>query len=194
VPIPAKFNAILDVTESCEIYVYALQLLISVSFFQQNNASSTLPVAVNKQYNTPINMYSVNNVMDTLAHQTAGVNLGCVCLPSNKSALHLTPPFSSTDPQVVRMQVNRMRVKSPRSLENTCMFKTHTDPKPKEESHKAHSNPQVQSRSFKALQQMIDSGEGVYVGSYILLISKIITIALSYKKKGKNLKLQWLVR
>ena len=57
------------------------------SFLVQNysNASSApyqpgggaqIPVAVNKQYNTPINMYSVDNVMDTLATQTGGMNIG----------------------------------------------------------------------------------------------------------------------
>lgn len=36
----------------------------------------TVPVALNKQYNTPIQMYSVGNVMDSLATQTGSMNLG----------------------------------------------------------------------------------------------------------------------
>jgi hypothetical protein len=37
---------------------------------------STVPVAVNKQYNTPLPMYSVDNVMDSLATQTGAMNVG----------------------------------------------------------------------------------------------------------------------
>ena len=35
-----------------------------------------VPLAVNKQYNTPIHMYSVDNVMDSLSGQTNALNIG----------------------------------------------------------------------------------------------------------------------
>ena len=35
-----------------------------------------VPVAVNKQYNTPINMYSMDNVMDSLVAQTSAISVG----------------------------------------------------------------------------------------------------------------------
>ncbi|ELU02263.1 hypothetical protein CAPTEDRAFT_163591 [Capitella teleta] len=75
--------------------------------FAASAPSSTLPVAVNKQYNTPINMYSVNNVMDTLAHQTSGVNIGISepspSVPWQKSSGGSAPP--SHVPQTVGVSV-----------------------------------------------------------------------------------------
>ena len=41
--------------------------------------ASTVPVALNKQYNTPISMYSVDNVMNSLSNKTADMNMGYVC-------------------------------------------------------------------------------------------------------------------
>lgn len=48
-----------------------------------------VPMAVNKQYNSPLNMYSVNNVMDSLSGQTQALNMGA----SNGSAP--IPPWAS---------------------------------------------------------------------------------------------------
>lgn len=54
--------------------------------FAPGGGGSSMPVAMNKQYNTPINMYSVGNVMDTLATQTANMNV---------SPPDVTPPWKS---------------------------------------------------------------------------------------------------
>ena len=35
-----------------------------------------VPVAMNKQYNSPLNMYSVDNVMDSLSGQANAMNIG----------------------------------------------------------------------------------------------------------------------
>ena len=58
------------------IYYYLQNYNTAPKPFSPGQGGSTMPVAVNKQYNTPINMYSVDNVMDSLATQTAGMNMG----------------------------------------------------------------------------------------------------------------------
>ena len=44
--------------------------------FAPGGGAGGVPVAVNKQYNSPLNMYSVDNVMDSLSGQAQAMNIG----------------------------------------------------------------------------------------------------------------------